>query len=192
MTLERSVGVLVVRDRTVSELIGALDGYFRQWDFRRHQGVRAQLLAQRPAESREYVSHDHGTWVGIHAEHLPDLFEVGYAISKKWSHTPIIVSRAYAHGYWDCKAYLDRDILMKVGDDPDHELPWVGRPLDEESLPGVVQKLGGAYWRAFLEAVLRGRVRPRDLQDIIGVEVTVPFDDVYQQAPERYLAWFRN
>ena len=192
MTTGLSSGLIVVRGRDTGDLVSALERHFSYWGFRRHVADRASLKAQRPSELREFVSIGGAGWNGVYVEHLPDLFEIGYALSKLWSSTPIIVSRAYTYGIWECKAYLDRDLLFKVGDDPDHELPWVGRPLDQESMPRVSQKLGNEQWRGFLEAVLAERATTQHLCEVLAIDPSVSFEDAYRAAPEHYYVWFRS
>jgi len=78
----------------------------------------------------------------------------------------VLVSRAYKMGDWQLKAYHKKDLLFKVGDDPDDELAWIGRPLEEEGVDKTVALFGGgATFEAFLRDVIARRPDPRDLVD---------------------------
>ena len=191
MNPSTSSGVLLTFGQGSAGVIAALERHFRLWDFQRHRGARDQLLRQKPLERREFVALDAGAWAGVYVEHLPEIYELAYMLTKLWPDTPIVASRSYTYGIWECKAYRDRDLLFKIGDDPDHELPWVGRPLDAERVAQVAALLGGEEWRGFLSAVVQRRAMPSDLLAVAGVDPQVTFSAALEASPDKYLAWYR-
>ncbi|MEC8025398.1 MAG: hypothetical protein VX223_15830 [Myxococcota bacterium] len=192
MSLHRSAGLIMVRDRSFAQLAAAIDSHFRFWGFVRHSGDQNQLAAMHPAERREFIGVEAGVWVGVRVEHLTDLFELGYSLSKHWPDHLVFASRLYSYGLWEFKAYLDRDLQFKVGDDPDHELPWVGRPLDAERKIHVQKHLPGPIWSDFLDKVIDDSVVPNDLLRSLKVDPSLAFSAAYKTASERYIAWYRR
>ena len=187
----RSSGLILVRGRQPSQVMSVLERHFSTWDFARHSGSRERLIARYPRERREFVSLSSESWTGVYVEHLTDLFDLSYALSKRWPNTAVIASRAYLHGHWECKAYYDRDVLFNIGDAPDHELPWVGRPMDSESVPRVMQLLGGDEWHAFLERSLDSTATPQCLGDVVAINPTMAFEDALVLPSGTSFAWFR-
>ena len=186
-----STGLILVRGSSSAAVLQALGDYYRTWDFRGHRGSSAMLQSLAPRERREFVAVTSGEWAGVYVEHLPEIFELGYVCTKRWSSVPVIASRLYAYDLWECKAYLDRELLFKVGEDPDHELPWVGRPLDKERLLEVASQLGAQEWGGFLSSVLARRAAPEQLSDIIGLDVRRTFRDALARDTPAYSAWYR-
>ena len=149
-----------------------MDRWFRRWDYRRKDDIPPGHPGDRAQEIREFYIAARGEWTLLAVEDPAEVLNIAYsAVHRAFEEVPLIVSRAYKHGDWNLKAYHKRDLLFKVGDDPDNELAWVGRPLTVEGIPEVLRLLGGnAAFETFLDDVANARrPDPRDLVDGLGL-----------------------
>ena len=127
----------------------------------------------------------------------------------------MVASRAYKYGDWALKIYHERDCILKVGDDADHELAWIGRPLEADGIAGMVALITGALstgplstesssteplsientaLQAFLEASVSGAPDPRDLVDGLGLPtLDIGYAEFCETAADgwRHIAWTR-
>lgn len=191
----RSRAHIFVRTPDSDVVVSALDRHLRRWDYGRVDSIPAGYAGRRGREVREIYHRSGSPWSTLAVEDLSELLATAYALCKALPGTCVLASRAYKYGEWQLKVYEDRDCILKVGDDPDHELAWVGRPLDEERLPEVAGKLGGgAAIEAFLRDVIAGRPRPEGLSASLGLPpLSVGFPELAADASVRegwtYAAW---
>jgi len=153
-----------VRVNDGSVALTALSGLLRRWDFVRKDVVLDDYQALSGHEVRALYRRDPAAneqWTTLAIEDLQNAMEIAYGLSKSMGDVPVIVSRAYQYGDWELKGYLGEECVLKVGDDPDHELAWVGPKLTTERIPKVVEKLGvDAALSVFLQEALGGHCRP--------------------------------
>ena len=157
-----------VRTADSASVLRALDRELRRWKFRQRQTpLPAGYPSQGPREIYEIFFRVSGDCTALALEDLGDCFRNAYAIHCAAPKIPVIASAAFQYGIWDLKGYLDKDLLFKFGDGPDHELAWVGRPLDAEGLDAAERALGGG--RNFLQSVIAGRPDRRDLESELAL-----------------------
>ena len=164
MTFSRSRAFVYVRGTDEPAVLAGLSRLMRRWDFVR-QDVR--LDDYRSVSGHEIralysqSSSEESGWTTLAVEDLQNALETAYALSKTLENSPVIVSRAYQYGDWQLKGYVGAECVMKLGDDPDHELAWVGPKLTQERIPRVVEQLGvEPKFGAFLQAALMGEGGP--------------------------------
>lgn len=191
---DRSRAHVFVRTADSRAVVTALDRWFRRWDYRRRaEPVPSGYPADRHQEVREWFVRVVGPWTVLAPEDVAEVLAIAYAVHKADPDTPVIASRAYKGGDWDLKAYHERDLVFKVGDDRDDELKWVGRPLDDERVPEVLELFGGGpAFEDFLKSVVRGRPDPRDLVDGLGLSsLSVGFEELAADPPDGWdhLLW---
>ncbi len=188
----RSRAHIFVRTADERAVISALDRWFRTWKYRRRDSIPAGCPGGRHEEVREWYVCSRGGWTILAPEDISEALKIAYAIHKADPKAPAVVSRAYKHGDWQLKAYHDRDLVFKIGDDPDHELAWVGRPLEAEGVGAAVTLFGGnAAFETFLQDLLAGRPDPRDLVDGLDLPpLSVGFHEL-ASAPDgwTYAVW---
>ncbi len=169
-----SVGQILVRG-DAGAAVAAVDRALGRFGFRRHGPAPtstlgpAQVPGARGAEVREFMVGRVGDWALFVAEDLESLFETAYAMHTGAA-TPVIAAVRFGPE-WRAKAYLDRDLALKVGQDADRELSWVGFPLDVERAPAVARALGRGFDGWVLE-VARGRGDALGLDAALGASVT--------------------
>ncbi len=150
----------------------ALDRWFRKWGYRRRPGgLPAGIPVDRRQEVREWFVTTRGEWTVLCPEDVSEVLRIAYeAVHAAAPDVPVVVSRAYKYGDWNLKAYHQRDLVFKVGDDDDDELKWVGRPLDEARVPEVAGIFGGGpFVEDLLTTIVSGRPDPRDLSEALGL-----------------------
>lgn len=192
--IERSFGQFLVRTTDVSAVVAAVDSDLRRFRFRR-LGPSVDLgpkdaLGARGAEVREAVLIALETWTAVVVEDVEGVFGAAYSVHTALR-LPVVASRAFKFGAWQMKAYVDRDLVVKVGDDPDRELPWVGNPLSADRVAEVAKSLGGGEsWVRFCSGVTAGRPDHNELERAIGgASLRLVFQDVVERAGRVYVAW---
>ena len=189
-----SRGQIAVRTADSGLVLDAIDADLRRFRFRR-RGPSAELspadvVGARGAEVREAMLTVHGAWTRLAVEDLESLYATAWGIHKATG-VPVIAARVFQYGTWQFKAYADNDLVLKVGEGPDTELAWVGRPLDSERLATVVQSLGGgdALLR-FCRGVIRGEPEPSDLAAALGgPSPELDFRSLIGAPGWQYVAW---
>jgi hypothetical protein len=163
----RSRAFIYIRTDDQHAVLSHLERYLRGWDFRSWERLPDGYVGRSGTELRElYVrgAQPDSPWVVLAVEDLQNVLQVAYALSSGLGTTPVLASRRFTYGDWHLKAYLGRDCILKVGDDPDHELAWVGPPLSEDKIGELTDTLGGdAAFTGFLKDVLQNRHNPLDL-----------------------------
>ncbi len=191
MTFSRSRAFVYVRSSDSNSVLASLSRLHRRWDFQRKD---VALTDYRPVSGHEvralyWRAADPETgWMAMALEDLQNVFETAYALSKQLEAVPVVASRAYQHGDWELKGYIGSECILKVGDDPDHELAWVGPRLRAEAIPEVVSKLGGAVaLESFLNDALHGTHRPASFESWLGVPpLRQGFDEIHREAKSEW------
>ena len=178
---ERSRAFLFVKD-SAATVLTRLGRHLARWGFapldRLPAGYRPgsqevrQLWWRGPSEAC--------AWTCLAIADIENTFSTAYALARSAPEVPVLASRAYVGGTWQLKAYHMEDCVVKVGDDPDHELAWIGLPLDRESVPRVAAILGGgSATSAFLEGVVDGRPAPEELVAALALPpLDIGFDEL--------------
>lgn len=165
---QRSRAMVFARTSDARAVVAALGAWLRKWDFVARDDLPAGHGGVSGEEVRELFWHPadaRSPWTALAVEDLQNAFFAGYALARALPKVPVLATRDYGYGEWQVKAYLERDCILKVGDDPDHELAWVGAPLDAERIPIVTSQLGGTgVFEHFLRDALDGGADPRDLE----------------------------
>lgn len=183
----RSRALILVRTADAGAVLAALGAYLRKWDFRPRDALPPGYRGAAGQEVRElYWRPADATcpWTVLAIADLQNALHTAYALATALPKLPVLVSRAYRGGDWQLKVYHDKDCVLKVGDDPDHELAWVGRKLEADGIPALAQLLGGgAAFVQFLGDVLGGRPDPSDLEVGLSLpSLAVGFDEVRAQS----------
>ncbi len=166
-----SVGQILLRTADPGAACAGVDAALGRFGFRRTgpASTVVPVAGARGAEVREFVVGRVGDFVVFVAEDLESLFETAYAMHRS-AGVPVVAAARFGPE-WRCKAYVDRDLALKVGADPDRELDWVGFPLDAERAPAVSRALGRGF-EGFVGDVVRGAATPRGLDEAVGQPVT--------------------
>jgi len=153
-----------VRWTDESAVLAGLSRLMRRWDFIRQDVRLDDYRAVSGHEIRALYIHsppEGSGWMTLAVEDLQNVLETAYSLSKALEDVPVIVSRAYQYGDWELKGYVGAECVMKLGDDPDHELAWVGPKLTQERVPRVVEQLGvDSKFAGFLQTALMGEGGP--------------------------------
>ena len=188
----RSRAHIFVRTDDHAAVVRAVHNELRRWDYRSVAEIPSWYEGARGTEVRELYLRVSGGWTVLLPEDLTDVFKTAYCVSVAMPQIPVVASRVYRHCDWDLKIYHDRDCLVKIGPDPDHELAWVGRGLEPDGVAAMSELLGGnPTFTDFLEDVLTERARPDDLVNGLGLlPLTQGFSEVADR-PEgwTYYAW---
>ena len=149
----------MISARTVDSafVISALDAELRRWRFER---CDEQHLPQGLTELRKLYwrgPDDTCPWTTLLVSDIQNVFETAYCLSKSLANIPVVASRTYSYELWQFKAYLGEECVLRVGDDADHELKWLPRPLEAERVQSLAQQLhGGLIFERFLRSLISG------------------------------------
>ncbi len=173
MTFSRSRAFVYVRGTDESAVLAGLSRLMRRWDFVRQDVRLDDYGAVSGHEVRalySYSSPEGAGWTTLAVEDLQNALETAYQLSKMLENAPVIVSRAYQYGDWELKGYVGAECVMKLGDDPDHELAWVGPKLTTERIPRVVEQLGvEPQFAGFLQSALMGEGGPDAFAKVLNL-----------------------
>ncbi len=156
-----SRGQIVVRTTDLSLVLGAIDRDLGRFRLRR----REVSLDAPPLGSPRRLDPPAGpdavwfafsvssgvTWVL--PEDLQSLFKVAWGIHGALHTVPVVGSRQFAHGTFEVKGYLDRELVFKAGDDADSELAWIPGPITRERVAPVAAAFGGGAFAELVSAV---------------------------------------
>ncbi len=157
----------------LEEVLAAQSSWLRRFGYRpRATPLPAGYQGTSGVELRELIVRESTAAEGFHTLAVEDVQNVlffAYALSQAMPKAAVLVSRAYKYGDWCFKAYLDRDCLVKVGDDPDHELSWLTLPLTPDRVAEVAGKLAprNAAFERFLGSVAKGQAEPEALRSAL-------------------------
>ena len=191
MTFSRSRAFVYVRASDSNRVLASLSRLLGRWEFQR---TDVALTDYRPVSGHEVCAlywrpADPETgWMALALEDLQNVFETAYALSKQLESIPVVASRTYQYGDWEIKGYIGSECILKVGNDPDHELAWVGPRLRAEAISEMVSKLGGAdALESFLNDALNGNHRPASFENWLGIPpLRQGFEEIRGEAPSEW------
>ena len=182
-----------------SAVLAALGRYHGKWDFVPSQSIPEHLKTSGSQVVRQlyWRAADTGCpWLTLAIDDLENAFSTGYALAKVLTDIPVLVVRSYVYGDLQLKVYLEKDCILKVGDDPDHELAWLPVPLEQDRVDKLREQLcAGPAFSTFLTDVLDGRVDYRGLERGLNLRsLAVGFSEIQQAGDSawQYLAWVKS
>jgi len=183
---DRSRAHFFVRTANADEALAAVNKIHRKWDFRRQAEVPPRLVGAASDRLRQLYYKVSGGWTAFAIDDLENVFDTAYRAAKLLPHAAVLASRAYKFGDWHLKLYRDKDCILKVGDDADHELAWLPTPLTKERIDELMQMTqAGPAFQDFLEDALEGRPNPSDLELGLGLpRLSVGFAELAAGANE--------